>query len=72
MICNIVNLNFKTGQKELKKQAKENKDQFHRRTDLKHILKDHLILVQLFRMTEAVFGTILLTFYCLEASFMLI
>ncbi len=41
-------------------------DQFHRRLDLKHILKDHLILVQLFRMTESVFGFVLLTYYCFE------
>lgn len=41
-------------------------DQFHRRLDLKHILKDHYILVQLFRMTESVFGFILLTYYCFE------
>jgi hypothetical protein len=43
-------------------------DQFNRRLELKEVVKDHLILLQLFQMTDTVFGTILLIFYCFQVN----
>lgn len=51
-------------EQELSNENEEKDNQFLRRLSLRQVLKDHLILVQLFQMTEDNFGKILLTYYC--------
>lgn len=43
-------------------------DQYSRRLEARLIYKDHLMIVQLYQMTENVFGIILFFYYSLTVS----
>ncbi|CAL8131706.1 unnamed protein product [Orchesella dallaii] len=46
-------------------ESKDEQDQFNQRLEARLIYKDHLLIVQLYQMTENVFGTILFAYYSL-------
>lgn len=46
----------------------DEEDQFSRRLEARLIYKDHLMIVQLYQMTENVFGNILFAYYSLTVN----
>ena len=49
-----------------KKVPENDEDQTTRRLQLKLILKDHLIVVQMYKLTESAFSTVLNSFYAVQ------
>lgn len=42
------------------------KDQTKRRLSLKYLMKDHLIIVEMFKLTESCFGGVMRSFYTVQ------